>query len=142
MGKQAPMCVWCQYTNKAEGVFSLVRSGRKFLNMLPASHPFRNARGIFFILVRFVCASSVKLSDLIISFSMLVPFVFGLCLYDRRSGLSWGIEPGRDQVACTCSKFAQRMSRMGSLWRDVRLHHSCSTFDPGCSHLILLGHAE
>ena len=46
--------------------------------MLPASHPFKNARGIFFILVRFVCASSVKLSDLIISFSMLVPFVFGL----------------------------------------------------------------
>lgn len=56
------MCVWCQYTNKAEGVFSLVRSVRKILNMLPASHPFRNARGIF-ILVRFVCASSVKLSD-------------------------------------------------------------------------------
>jgi hypothetical protein len=52
--------------------------------------------------------------------------------------LSWGIGPGRGQVACTCSRSSRWRFRRDSRGTDGRLRRSCSTFDLGCSHLNVL----
>ncbi len=106
------------------------------INCCVCKPPFPNARGIFVHNLRTACMASSRKCR--ISFARSFSSSRPRCMYGQQNQLSLGIEPGRGQVACTCSRYARCWSQRGSLLRDVRPHHSCSTSGLGCSHLLLV----
>lgn len=98
--------------------------------------PFPRARGIVFSVASKVVMWKSRMNQSRCKSSVLVAVAVNMVKP------SWGIEPERVQVACTCNRFSRSWSRMGSLGRDDQPHHSCSTFGLGYSHLRLLDRAK